>query len=258
MNVAAPPSTQLPNHFAPPSRLPSTRRPQYHHPTLHKRTGSRNSQQFLAYEHPPTPPTPPAQYSPPPVSQQFQRTPSTDRTTSPQPRRHSGGPPQYNLQRESTGGSSKSNSLVQYVPKQAGHRRQTDSTSTSNSSMMNRIPSGHAHYPPMPPPPSIPSRPDPHSQMDTYVARLRRAKATVWSARGQREDLDRSNSKEDKYKKKGDKRAATMRVLFTLDNSNIVKINLWTAILVILSRHRILSPRPPETTNAPSLRQRSR
>jgi hypothetical protein len=46
------------------------------------------------------------------------------------------------------------------------------------------------------------ARPNSMSPADTYVARLRRAKATVWSARGQREDLDRSNSKEDKYNKK--------------------------------------------------------
>jgi hypothetical protein len=47
--------------------------------------------------------------------------------------------------------------------------------------------------------------------MDTYVARLRRAKATVWSAQGQREDLDRSNSKEDKNKKY--KRPGTIKVI---------------------------------------------
>jgi len=172
---------------------------------MHMRTGSQNSQHFQAYEHPPTPPL---QYSPPATSQQFPRTPS-DRAISPQPQRYSGGPPQFPLQRASTGGSS--NSLVQYVQPQPSHRRKTDSTSTSTSSL-NRISSSHAHYPPTPVPAIIPTRPSPNSSSDTYVARLRRAKATVWSARGQREDLDRSNSKEDKYNKKNGKRqGGTMR-----------------------------------------------
>jgi hypothetical protein len=55
-------------------------------------------------------------------------------------------------------------------------------------------------------------RPNSIPPADTYVARLRRAKATVWSARGQREDLDQSNSKEDKYNKKYGKRAAPSKV----------------------------------------------
>ena len=92
----------------------------------------------------------------------------------------------------------------------AGHRRQTASTSTSNSSII-RIPSGHGQsYPAPSTPPILQTRPANNGPppADTYVARLRRAKATVWSARGQREDLDRSNSKEDKYNKKYVKRPA--------------------------------------------------
>jgi hypothetical protein len=103
--------------------------------------------------------------------------------------------------------------LMKYSQPQPGHRRQTDSTSTSNSSI-NRVSSGHAHYPPSTALITTQNRRSQGSPCDTYVARLRRAKATVWSARGQREDLDRSNSKEDKYNKKGTKRpVGTTKVL---------------------------------------------
>jgi hypothetical protein len=106
--------------------------------------------------------------------------------------------------------------MVQYIqpgpPALAGHRRQTASTSTSNSSIV-RIPSGHSgKYNPTPP---VKLRSTTIPVADTYVARLRRAKATVWSARGQRgEDLDRSNSKEDKYNKKYSKRPQNSKVHF--------------------------------------------
>src|SRR5579859_1736162 len=202
MNVA-PQAAPIPSHFAPPTRLPSTRRPQYHHPNRNSLSPRNSSQQFVTYQHPPSPP-PPQSYSPVPPAG-FQRSPSY-RTTTPQGQQYGHGQPLQPLQRKGTAGSS--NSLAQYIsptpPVIGHHQRQTPSTSTSNSSII-RIPSGHAHYPPTAP--IIPARVSPASA-DTYVARLRRAKATVWSARGQREDLDRSISKDDKYNKKYAKRPA--------------------------------------------------
>jgi hypothetical protein len=244
MNVATAPGGTLPNHFAPPARTPSTRRQSqiYHHPTLHMRTSSSSSprhsaQEFVAYQpqHPPIQTAAP-QYSPPTISQPtFQRSPS-NRAITPQPlppqysqpqyppsHAHTTQPQQrYPLQRQPTAGSSSSlnapNAMVQYIqpgpPALAGHRRQTASTSTSNSSIV-RIPSGHSgKYHPSPPAVQLRST---IPAADTYVARLRRAKATVWSARGQRgEDLDRSNSKEDKYNKKYSKRPQNSKVYILL------------------------------------------
>src|SRR5271169_3826260 len=67
MNVATSGSAPLPSHFAPPARMPSTRRQLYHHPTLHMRSGSGST---LAHEF--VPPQSPlsVQYSPP-TSHQF-------------------------------------------------------------------------------------------------------------------------------------------------------------------------------------------
>ena len=209
MNIATAPGGSLPSHFAPPARSPSARRPLYHHPTLHMRpeTSPRNSaQEFVSYPQPL-----PAQYSPPSMSHQTggQSSPS-GRISTPQNQQYpTHGHTQQqrqSLQRQPTAGSS--NSLAQYIqpgpPPLFGHKRQTASTSTSNSSII-RIPSGHGQYPPSTPP-HLQTRPTNAPAADTYVARLRRAKATVWSARGQREDLDRSNSKDDKYNKKYAKR----------------------------------------------------
>ena len=208
MNVAAPQSATLPNHFAPPARTPSTRRQLYHHPTLHMRTGSNSSPRHSAQEFVPSQrsssPLPP-QYSPPAAQQLFKRPVSNQPSPPLAPilgsfptHVHSQTQQKQPLQRQTTTGSS--NSLNQYIhpgpPLVAGHRRQTASTSTSASSIA-RIPSYPSSTPPM-----MQARPNSMSPADTYVARLRRAKATVWSARGQREDLDRSNSKEDKYNKK--------------------------------------------------------
>lgn len=222
MNVAAPASASLPSHFAPSARSPSTRRI-YHQPTLHMRTGSNSSprhsaQEFVNY---PLPggqqQQPPTQYSPSQPAPPFQRSPSA-RITTPQTQGYPAHASQQRLplQRQLTAGSQ--NSLAQYIqpgaPMPVGHRRQTASTSTSNSSI-NRIPSGGpAQYPSTPP--MIQTKPSPNAQVDTYVAKLRRAKATVWSARGQREDLDRSNSKDDKYNKKYQKRSGTVKVCIPL------------------------------------------
>ena len=211
MNVAPPQSAPLPHHFAPPARTPSTRRQLYHHPTLHMRASSNSSPRHSAQEfvqQRSSPPPPP--YSPSAAQQQFKR-PVSDHLFSElvqapgsYPTHAHSQPAQQKqpLQRQSTAGSF--NSLNQYVhpgpPPLAGHRRQTASTSTSASSIA-RIPSGQGQYPSSTPP-MMQTRPNSISTSDTYVARLRRAKATVWSARGQREDLDRSNSKEDKYNKK--------------------------------------------------------
>ena len=230
MNVAAPQSASLPNHFAPPARTPSTRRQLYHHPTLHMRTGSNSSPRLSAHEFVPSSSPLPPQCSPAPAQQQFKQRPVSASKPSPPlapipgsypTHVHSQPQPQQQqhkqpLQRQPTAGSS--NSLNQYIqpgpPIVSGHRRQTASTSTSASSIA-RIPSSQGLYP-VSTPPMLQARPTSISPADTYVARLRRAKATVWSARGQREDLDRSNSKEDKYNKKyvqSKQRTSTSKVL---------------------------------------------
>lgn len=207
MNVAAPATAPLPNHFAPPARAPSTRRQMYHHPTLHMRTGSspRHSSSEVAS---PQPSPGFSFHSQPAPSQSQHLLPATSArplqlTTSTHPQQQS--QQRSSLQRQPTTGSN--NSLTHYThsgPHPLGHRRQTASTSTSNSSIT-RNPSGHSHYLPSTPP-MLQVRPA-QSPQDSYVSRLRRAKATVWSARGQTEDLDRSNSKEDKrkYSKRGQK-----------------------------------------------------
>jgi hypothetical protein len=215
MNVATP--APLPSHFAPPARRPSTRRQLYHHPTLPLGNGSNSIPRHSAPEYSTLRPSQPqrhlpAQYSPPATSQTFQL--PTSNHSSQQYSTHVHGQTRTSLQRNPTGGSA--NSLNQYIHTGAltvnsGHHRQTASTSTSNSSI-NRAPSGHNQYTSLTPP-LIQGHPPSMSQADTYVARLRRAKATVWSARGQREDLDRSNSKEDKYNKKYSKRTAPSKVL---------------------------------------------
>jgi hypothetical protein len=227
MNVVAPSSAPLPSHFAPPARMPSTRRQLYHHPTLHMRTTSAsNSPRFSAEFAPPASPNIKPNYSPPSTQQTFQRSSSAQsgysatqgyggslaqQGYSPQQQTLQ---PRTSLQRLSTTGSG--NSLNQYCQPSPhllpGHRRQTGSTSTSNSSIT-RMPSGHSQYMTSTPPLQVRPPSVSLSPADSYVARLRRAKATVWSARGQREDLDRSNSKEDKYKKQAAKsRAASSKV----------------------------------------------
>jgi hypothetical protein len=232
MNVATPASAHLPSHFAPPARMPSTRRQMYHHPTLHLRSGSSsNGPRFSAGDFVPSasPNTNP-NYSPPAIQQMFQRSTSSQSTYSATPgyivpplqRQQQGYSPQQqtlqpraSLQRQTTTGSGKSqNQYYQPGPLVlAGHRRQTASTSTSNSSI-NRVPSGHSHYPVSTPPIPIRSTSGSMSPADSYVARLRRAKATVWSARGQQEDLNRSNSKEERYKNKVTKnRSASSKVI---------------------------------------------
>jgi hypothetical protein len=221
MNVAAAPGGPLPSHFAPPARSPSTRRPLYHQPTLHMRpeTSPRHSaQEFNSFPQPL-----PTQYSPPANSQPALQPSTSGRRSSPQDQQYPAHAhiqqQRQPLQRQLTAGSS--NSLVtQYIqpgPPPPGHRRQTASTSTSNSSII-RIPSGHGQYPPSTPP-TLHTRPANLPAADTYVARLRRAKATVWSARGQREDLDRSNSKDDKYNKKYAKRPAPKVPKLSADSS---------------------------------------
>lgn len=213
MNVAISGSAPLPSHFAPPARVPSTRRQLYHHPTLHMRSESGSTSLQSAQEF--VPPQSPLsiQYSPPPTSQQFPRTTSSQ-SLPPQiqhPAHAHSQQHRNSLQRPAAGSA---NSLTQYIQPgphmPAGHRRQISST-TSNSSI-NHISSGHSQYPSSTPP-MIQSRPNSMPSVDTYVARLRRAKATVWSARGQLEDLDRSNSKEDKYNRKYSKRVTPQKVI---------------------------------------------
>lgn len=229
MNVASPANAPLPSHFAPPARMPSTRRQLYHHPTLHLGSSlnsipQRSAQEFVTSQ--PSQPQQqqhlPAQYSPPSTSQTFQQ-PISNQSSQQQYLTHVHGKSRTSLQRNPTGSSA--NSLTQYIHPGAltvtsGHHRQTGSTSTSNSSI-NRIPSGHNQSTP----PMIQGRPPSTSPADTYVARLRRAKATVWSARGQREDLDRSNSKEDKYNKKYSKRITPTKVLTLATSRLIFRIN---------------------------------
>src|SRR5262249_28301698 len=141
-------------------------------------------------------------YRPPPSSKQppvqsFKPSPS-NRALSPQNQQYQ---QRYPLQRQSTSGSQ--NSLGQQTSAgrpPLGTHPQSRGPSTSHTSI-NHIPSGgRGQYSPSPPLPTIQVRPS--TSQDSYVARLRRTKATVWSARGQREDLDRSNSKEDKYNKR--------------------------------------------------------
>jgi hypothetical protein len=230
MNVATPASA-LPSHFAPPARMPSTRRQLYHHPTLHLGPNSnsipRRSTPELVTLKPSQPQQQqqlPAQYSPPATSQTFQR-PTSNQSSQQQYPTYVHGQPRSSLQRNPT--SSSVNSLTQYIQPGAlvvttGHHRQTGSTSTSNSS--NRIHSGHNLYASTTPP-MIQGCPPSMSTADTYVARLRRARATVWSARGQREDLDRSNSKEDKYNKKYSKRVTPTKVLNLCEVWLIFRIN---------------------------------
>jgi len=212
MNVAPPQSAGLPNHFAPPARTPSTRRQLYHHPTLHMRSGSNPSPRHSAQEFVrSSSPLLPSQYSPPATTQRQFKRPLSNQPSPPlapipgsyPTHVHSQTLQKQPLQRQPTAGSS--NSLNHYIHPgpplvTSGHRRQTASTSTSASSIVH-ISSGQGQYP-VTTPPMIQARPNSISPADTYVARLRRAKATVWSARGQRENLDRSNSKEDKYNKK--------------------------------------------------------
>ena len=232
MNVAAPASA-LPSHFAPPARMPSTRRQLYHHPTLHLGPNSnsipRRSTPELVTSNPSQPQQQqqqqlPAQYSPSATSQTFQL-PTSNQASQQQYPTYVHGQPRTSLQRIPT--SSSVNSLNQYIHPGAlavttGHHRQTASISTSNS--INRIPSGHNLYTSTTPP-MVQGRPPSMSPADTYVARLRRARATVWSARGQREDLDRSNSKEDKYNKKYSKRATPTKVLNLCEVWLIFRIN---------------------------------
>jgi hypothetical protein len=182
----------------------------YHHPTLHMRTESGPSQPFINQDFV-TSQIPPPPYSPSATSQHFRRSPSSQPATPPSQQDTFSAYGQQNryLQRYQTSDSpnyTHSGSL-----KPTGHRRQAASTSTSTSSI-NRIPSGHSQHPPSTPP-LIQVRPNSASAADTYVARLRRAKATVWSARGQCEDLNRSNSKDDKYNKKNAKRVVSSKVL---------------------------------------------
>lgn len=210
MNVATSGSAPLPSHFAPPARMPSTRRQLYHHPTLHMRSGSGST---LAHEF--VPPQSPlsVQYSPP-TSQQFPRTTSTQ--SLPQQIQH----PAHahseqlrnSLQREPAGGSATSLTQYRQPHRVAGHRRQISTTTSTSNTSINHISSGHSQYPPSTPP-MIQSRPNSMPSSDTYVARLRRAKATVWSARSQPEDLDRSNSKVDKYNKKYSRRGTPQKVI---------------------------------------------
>jgi len=224
MNVATPASAPLPSHFAPPPRMPSTRRAMYHHPSLHIRSGSSSNSipRFLSGDFvPPASPTTASDYFPRSTQQPFQQSAYSatqghfppaqqQQTYSPQ---HQTLQPRASLQRQSTTGSG--SSLIHYIQPgpllTAGHRRQTPSTSTSNSSINRMASAGHSQYlvstPPLQGHPTSASIPPP----DSYVARLRRAKATVWSARGQREDLERSNSN-DKYKKTAKARAASSKV----------------------------------------------
>ena len=117
MNVATPASAPLPSHFAPPARMPSTRRQLYHHPTLHLRTGSnsipRHSAQELLTLHPSQPQRHRYhhQYSPPATSPTFQR--PTSNQSSQQYSTHVHGQARTSLQRNPTGGSA--NSLNQYT-----------------------------------------------------------------------------------------------------------------------------------------------
>ena len=200
MDVATP---AVPSYFAPPAKMSSSRR---HHPTLHMRSGSNFSSQQSAQSYQPSvqPLTP--QYSPTSL-RSFQQTPSSP---TPSQRNLFHGPEKSSLQRQTTGGSA--NFQNHYSLAITGHRHQTASIPTSNCSI-NRIASGDSRYPSSTPP-TMQSRPSSISPADTYVARLRRAKATVWSARGQREDLNRSNSKDEKYSKKNGKRATTVKVSY--------------------------------------------
>jgi len=222
MNVATPASAPLPSHFAPPARMPSTRRALYHHPTLHIRSGSSsNHPRFLSGDFVPPPNTAPDFFARS-TQQTFQQSAYSatqgyippaqqQQSYSPQPQTLQ---PRASLQRQQTTGSG--SSLIHYIQSgpliTTGHRRQTPSTSTSNSSINRMASAGHSQYlvsnPALQVHPTSASNPPP----DSYVARLRRAKATVWSARGQREDLDRSNSKDDKYKKTAKARSASSKV----------------------------------------------
>ena len=228
MNVASPQTAPLPPHFAPPARTLSARRQLYNQPTSSQgqqiqRTPS-SSPRLSGQEFAPQP----QQYSAQPQHQHQQHLSTSSsylQASSSQPSSSQ----RSSLQRNPTAGSS--NSLVQYVspasssggrPTYATHRRQTASTSTSNSSI-NRIPSGNSQYytgnsPSMQSTTPLnltrsPSTLGSVGAQDTYVARLRRAKGTVWSARGQREDLDRSNSKDDKARaQKYNKKLPSSRV----------------------------------------------
>ena len=208
MNFANP---AVQTHFAPPARIPSTRRQLHHNPTLLARTGSTrlSAQEFVSYR--PSLQPLPTQYSPPPSLQFFQDTDSSQSQSRQYPS-YSPNQPKISLQRKATNNSV--NFMNHHVNPGSlvitGHRRQT-STSTSNSSI-SRIPSGHMQYPSSTIP-TIHGRSSSMSAGDTYVARLRRAKATVWSAQGQRESLDPSNSKDDKYNKKYVKRGTSGKVL---------------------------------------------
>lgn len=215
MNVATPQSAPLPGPFQPAAVSDADRRRLYHHPTLHMRTGSGSNPQFTTHDFVTAQSSqiPPPPYSPSASSRQFRRSPSSQPTTPPaqQDTVNTYGQQNRFPQRYSTADSSSSLNMYAHSASlmPMGHRRQAASTSTSTSSI-NRIPSGHTQHPPLTPP-IIQVRPGSASPADTYVARLRRAKATVWSARGQNEDLNRSNSKDDKYKKSG-KRVVSSKV----------------------------------------------
>jgi hypothetical protein len=226
MDVASPASLPIPSHFAPPARTQSTRRRLYHQPTLHMRPGTVYFPRPSEGDGPSPPSSAPQQtatLSSQSVIQQQLKRASVGPPASPRTQSFSSNPqPAYehpnSLQRKSTGSSNTSltPSVGPLIPTSHSftRHRHTGSTSTSNSSI-HRNPSGHSNYryPSLTPPLSY-TRPMSTSNGDTYVARLRRAKATVWSARGQREDLDRSNSnlKDDKARKYAKQKIATARV----------------------------------------------
>ena len=205
--------------------MPSTRRAMYHHPTLHMRSGysSNNTPRFLSGDFvPPASPNAASDYSTPSTHQTFQQPAdsATQGYVPPAPQQQSYSPqhqtlqPRASLQRQSTTGSG--SSLIHYIQPgpllTAGHRRQTPSTSTSNSSINRMSSTGHLQYLVSTPPFQAHPTSASISPADSYVARLRRAKGTVWSARGQREDLDRRDSKDDKYKKASKARTASSKV----------------------------------------------
>jgi len=235
MNVASPQTAPLPPHFAPPARTLSARRQLYNQPTSSQghpiqRTPSSSprlsGQEFVQQQ----------QYAQP--QHQHQQHLSTSSSYLQASSSQATSSQRSSLQRNPTAGSS--NSLGQYGtpvtssggrPTYATHRRQTASTSTSNSSI-NRIPSGNSQYytgssPSMQSTAPLNLTRSPSSlgtvgAQDTYVARLRRAKGTVWSARGQREDLDRSNSKDDKARaQKYNKKLPSSRVSLSIDYADL-------------------------------------
>ena len=228
MNIAKPTSVPVPSHFAPPARAPSTRRHLYHQPTLHIRAGSLSpprpsSQEIATLQSSPGLNHASSFTSQSAIVQQFKRTTSGPPPASPQTQTFSTQPQQQKDQRASLHRQSTASSNISSTPSggpliPANHpssrHHHAPSSSTSNSSI-NRNTSGYSnHRYPSLTPPLAQVRPMSSSNGDTYVGRLRRAKATVWSARGQQEDLDRSNSKEDKAKKYAKQKATASRVIY--------------------------------------------